>query len=262
MSSLYRLVIISDCTDVAINEIRGAIDSNIGSERHGFVIEPAVTVVPWSVLNGAFLLRLLADAYPPRTVFYVVLNPLEIPTQRVVGVCEKKEIAFIGRNTGVFGWLAKDYGVRKLIEISKGPYVAFGGKNIYPKAVASALRGDLLDRLGDEIDPARINDVDRSFGKILHIDNFGISKISGEPSYFKRIGTKPDQLFSVVVKGVPMVTARFVNQLTAGQDGEWVIYDGSSLGGIPELAQVRMNGAYHLGLAVGDLVEFQPILNP
>jgi S-adenosylmethionine hydrolase len=258
MDDIFRLVILSDCTDVAVNEIRFSIDAFFGAGRKGFVIEPSVAIAPWSILNGSFLIRLLAESAPKKTVLYAVINPLPDSFERVIGVCKTREIAFVGRNTGVFGWLAQDFGIKKLIEISQDPYVAFGGKNIYPKAVAAAIRGDHLDSLGPALDHSAIRDIERVPGTILHIDNFGIAKFVGKPSGFAQQDTPIGKKFFVRINGRECMTARYVKQLTAAETGEWVVYDGSSLGGLPEMAQVRANGTRNFGLQIGDRIELIP----
>ncbi len=69
-----RIVVITDCTDIAYNEIRGTILSNIKDEDN-IIIEPVVSVKPFSIINGNFILRLIADVYPDGTIFSIILNP-------------------------------------------------------------------------------------------------------------------------------------------------------------------------------------------
>ncbi len=54
-----RIFFITDCVDVAYNELRGVILSNIKS--YEIVVEPVVPVTPFSIINGNFALRLMAE---------------------------------------------------------------------------------------------------------------------------------------------------------------------------------------------------------
>jgi S-adenosylmethionine hydrolase len=83
-----RIVFITDCVDVAYNELRGVILSNIKSDE--IVVEPLVPVAPFSIINGNFVLRLVADAYPKGTVFSIILNPMKERPARLIGKKRKK----------------------------------------------------------------------------------------------------------------------------------------------------------------------------
>lgn len=67
-----RIVIITDCTDIAYNELRGVILDNVKSEE--IIIEPVVPVAPFSIINGNFVLRLMAENYPEGTFFSTTLT--------------------------------------------------------------------------------------------------------------------------------------------------------------------------------------------
>lgn len=107
-----RIVFITDCIDVAYNELRGIILSNIKSKE--IVVEPVVPVIPFSIINGNFVLRLMADAYPEGTIFSIILNPAKERPARLIGKTKKKSFYFMGANTGVFTWFFRDFGIDKL----------------------------------------------------------------------------------------------------------------------------------------------------
>lgn len=58
MSMKRKIVIITDCTDVAFLEIRGAIYSNIVNTNENYEIEPIVKVDNYNITNTSFLVRL------------------------------------------------------------------------------------------------------------------------------------------------------------------------------------------------------------
>ncbi len=99
-----RIVIITDCVDMAYNELRGVILKEIAISNCVFdvEIEPVIPVEPFSIVGGNFLLRLMAEAYPPETIFSVILNLIKYRPERIFGRTSQKNFLFIGANTGVF----------------------------------------------------------------------------------------------------------------------------------------------------------------
>jgi len=103
-----RIVIITDCVDMAYNELRGVLLDNIKNEE--IIIEPVVSVAPFSIINGNFAFRLMAEVYPEGTVFSIILNPSKERPARLIGKTKKKNFYFMGANTGVFTWFFRDFG--------------------------------------------------------------------------------------------------------------------------------------------------------
>ena len=137
-----RIVFITDCADVAYNELRGVILDNIKSDE--IIIEPVVSVAPFSIINGNFVLRLMAEAYPEGTIFSVILNPLKERLARLIGKTKKKGFYFMGANTGVFTWFFRDFDVEELYELNDPGFFAFGGKYVHAPAVAQIAMGKPL----------------------------------------------------------------------------------------------------------------------
>lgn len=254
-----RVVIITDCIDVAVNEIRMQLYQELSDDKLDFKIEPTVGVVPFSLMNCAFLVRLVAEACVNGTVLYVVFYPVRDQPERIAGRCVRKDIVFLGRNTGVFGWLVQDLGCAELREISKQEYVPFGGKRIYPKALAAILRNRNITGLGDKLDPSSICSIDIPKGSVVHIDNFGIAKLEGSKEEFSTLGVGEGDRLEVYINGESRLVASYNPRVMAGEDGDWVVYPGSSLDGMPELARVRSNAARELQLTIGDIVTFRKI---
>lgn len=254
-----RVIIVTDCADVAVNEIRMHLYKELRAEKVDFEIEPAVIAIPFSLVNCAFLVRLLADACVDSTILYVVMNPVRDQPERIAGRCINKDVIFIGRNTGVFGWLVQDLGCAELREISKQEYEPFGGKRIYPKALATVLKDRSIVNLGDYLAPSLIREIDIPEGTIVHIDNFGIAKLKGSQEIFSRLEIGQGDRVEVYINGKSRLVSLYNPRLMSGEDGEWTIYPGSSLNGIPELAKVRSNGAQELRLNIGDIVTFRKL---
>lgn len=245
-----RIVFITDCTDVAYNELRGVILDNIKSNE--IIIEPVVPVAPLSIINGNFVLRLMAEAYPEGTVFSVILNPSKERPARLIGKTKKKNFYFMGANTGVFTWFFRDFGVEELYELNDPGFFPFGGKYVHAPAVAQIAMGKPLREMGHPFNIEKVVKVDISTGTIVHIDNFGLMKFVG-----KLTGLKEGDKLKVNVNG-EILTAVYAKRMMSRETGEWVIYPGSSFG-LPELGKVRENGAKELNVKVGDIITFKKI---
>jgi len=245
-----RIVFITDCVDVAYNELRGVILDTIKSDE--IIIEPIASVVPFSIINGNFVLRLMAEAYSEGTIFSIILNPSRERPARLIGKTKKKGIYFMGANTGVFTWLFKDFGIEELYELNDPGFFPFGGKYVHAPAVAQIAIGKPLEEMGHSFDIKRVVKIDIAGGTIIHIDNFGLMKFTGELTRLN----KGDRL-EVNING-EILNAVYAERMMSRETGEWVIYPGSSLG-LPELGRVRENGAKDLNAKVGDIITFKKI---
>jgi S-adenosylmethionine hydrolase len=245
-----RIVFITDCIDVAYNELRGVILDNIKNDE--IIIEPVVPVAPFSIINGNFVLRLMAEAYPEGTVFSVIINPSKERPARLIGKTKKKNIYFMGANTGVFTWLFKEFGVEELYELNDPGFFPFGGKYVHAPAVAQMAMGKPLNRLGHLFDIEKFINLDIPEGTIVHIDNFGLMKFVGELK-----GLNEGDKLNVDVNGKTLKVV-YAKRMMSRETGEWVIYPGSSFG-LPELGKVRENGAKELNAKIGDIITFKKI---
>lgn len=241
-----RLVIITDCADVAYSEIRGTVLSQL-EYPDSVEIEPLVEVVPFSLINGSFLLRIITDAYPDGTIFSVILNPLREITERIVVKTKKRKFVIFTTNTGVLGWVAKEYGIEECYELINPGFKPFGGKYIHAPAVGKFLNGSELKSLGTIFDEKNIRDITFAEGSILHIDNFGLVKIFYDPCKLTLGETY------VVFSDKVSMEVKFVERLMSQTDGTWALYPGSSLGFL-ELGCARVNKTPGLGVEVGDIL--------
>jgi len=244
-----RIIFITDCSDIAYAELRATVFTELEKlkAQNDIEIEPVVSVVPFSIINGAFSLRLLADSYPEGSIFSIILNPSQNRPERILGKTVKKSFTFIGANTGVFEWFLKDFGISELYELKDPGFLSFGGKYVHAPAVARLAAGKTFAELGNEFSIEKMRKLPLEDGTIVHIDNFGLMKFIGNISEFNE-GEK----LSVNVAGKEL-DAIYSRRMMNNDDGTWVIYPGSSLG-LPELGKVRMNGAMEIRAKVGDRI--------
>lgn len=258
-----RIVFVTDCVDVAANEIRATLIAELTKlgKSDNVEIEPVVKAENFSVVNGDFLVRLMAEIYPPKdTIFLVILNPLNTNRSaraRIIGET-KNGFKFVGANTGTLSWLFKDFGIKKIYESStKGldgdNFISFGGKYIHSPIAARVASGVPLEKLGKKFDKERLTYLDHKQGTVLYIDNFGVLKFFGKVDSLK----EGDEL-KVYINKKFKCQAVFSKSMKNLPDKTWAIYPGSSLG-LPELGLVRDNAAVKLKAKVGDVVSFEKI---
>ena len=243
-----KVVVLTDCVDVAWQEIRGSIYSNCSD--YDVTIEPVVPVDSYSIVNVNFLVKLVAEIYPAGTIICVIVNPLKLRTERIVGVTERKDIIFEGTNTGAFGWLVEDFGCKELYDPG---FVPFGGKYVHAPAVGKLASGITPDKLGNKFDLEKLRHVEMEEGTIMHIDNFGNLKL------FHKFGkdVKDGEHYKISFNDKEMDVI-YNTRMMARDDGEIIIYPGSSFG-YTEIGTVRGNFAEEYKVKNGDVVKVRKV---
>jgi S-adenosylmethionine hydrolase len=255
--NLRKIVIFSDCTDIAYNEIYQTLTNYlIKFNVEDYHIDPLVPILNFSIINASFALRLLSELYPPGSVFLVIVNSCSYKAERIFGRT-KNGIIFIGSDLGYFNWLIEDCGLDELYynktsrQIDNPP---FGGKNVQAPITAKLLSGILFSEIGEEGDRRILKTYEIPNGTVVHIDNFGLMKIKGP----KLVGLKEGSTLNVCVNNDKRVEAIYSAKFKYHQPGAWVVYPGSSLNGLPELGKVLSpNSAEELGVKVGDIITWE-----
>ena len=217
-----KVVVLTDCVDVAWQEIRGAIYSNC--KNYDVEIEPVVPVDSYSIVNVNFLVRLIAEIYPEGTIICVIVNPLKERTERIVGRCKKKNIIFEGTNTGAFSWLLNDFGCEEIYELNDPGFLPFGGKYVHAPAVGKIASGMSLDSLGKPFDINKVRQVEMQEGMVIHIDNFGNLKL------FHKFKDNPQNGDKYLIKfNGKEILATYNKRMMEREDGEIIIYTSTRL---------------------------------
>jgi len=244
---------------VAYNEIRAEILKKINKndQNQSIIIEPLVAAKEFSIINGAFLARLMAEIYPPKnTIFLVVLNPSKVRPARLIGET-KNGFKFVGANTGALNWLIEDFGLEKLYELNDPGFLPFGGKCVHAPAVAKIALGKNFEKLGEKRNDDFLVDFKIPNGTVVHIDNFGLIKIKGKPPEYR-----DGEILEVCINDNKKLEAIFTNRMMSLEDKTWCLYPGSSLGGMPELGKVRsLDGAKEIGVEIGDVITWKKKLS-
>lgn len=137
------IVFVADFPDVAYNEMRGVIISELQRLQASIEVslEPVAPIKEFSIINGNFVLRLLAEVYPENTIFSALANPLKERPARLIGKTKKKQFYFMGANTGIFDWFLRDFGVEELYELHDPGFVPFGAKYVHAPALVQIAMG-------------------------------------------------------------------------------------------------------------------------
>jgi S-adenosylmethionine hydrolase len=244
-----RIVLVSDCTDVAFAEMRGNIfaAAKVVNPHATVNIEPLVPCADFSVVNAGFVIRMVAEAYPPGTLIMFVMNSLRLRTERIIGRTVRGGFYFEGTNTGAAGWLLDDFGVAECYELYDPGFVPFGGKYVHSPAVGRLAAGQPISELGTPFPHQRIRRVRAREFEVVHVDNFGNAKIN---ACLDGLAIGDEVILDIAGQRIEAVYGKRMMECT---DGTWVVYPGSSFG-LLEVGEVRGRGVHELGVQAGDTV--------
>lgn len=246
-----KVVVLTDCVDVAWQEIRGSIYSNC--DDYDICIEPVVPVDSYSIVNANFLVKLIAEIYPEGTIICVIVNPLKLRTERIVGKTKRKNLIFEGTNTGAFSWLINDFGCEELYELFDPGFVPFGGKYVHAPAIGKIASGIPINKLGNKFSLEKIRHVQMEEGTILHIDNFGNLKL------FHKFDTEPNNGDKYIIEfNGKTLEIVYNKRMMEKEDGDIIIYPGSSFG-FTEIGIVRGNFSSKYDIKIGDIVKVKKV---
>lgn len=254
-----NIIIISDCKDIAFNELYLTLAQQFNELNiNNYCILPLVEVKNFSILQTAFSIRLMAEYALPGTVFLVIINSgASGDVARIFGETNNGFL-FVGNNSGYFDWFVRDFGLKKLYlnHKTRSEDRPFGGKYTQAPTCAKLLSAVNWNTLGTEVDKNFLTPFEIKDGTVVYCDNFGLMKIKGP----KIEALKEGDDLQVYINDQPSLKARFTCNLKNNPDNTWVIYNGSSLHGLPELACVRVqNSAGILGVQEGDIILWEKI---
>jgi len=249
-----HVIIITDCKDVAYNEMKWIIIKECSKRGYNNVDIELVPVSEFSIINAAFLTRVMAEHCLPGTVFSVVINPQKHRSSRIYGKLSNG-IMYFGANTGALTWLLKDFNANEIYEIHDPGFIPFGGKFVHAPNIAKLVAGIPFAKFGKKFNKEFLAELDIKDGTIVHIDNFGLMKIKDTTPSFKE-GEK----LQIFKNGKYILDATFAKRMMSLDDKEWVLYPGSSLNSLPELGTVRYkDGFKDINAHIGDIITWKPI---
>lgn len=248
------VIIITDCKDVAYNEMKWIIEKECYKLDCRNVEFELLPVEEFSIINAAFLTRLIADHCNPGTTLSVVINPLKNRYARIYGKLPNG-VNYFGANTGALTWLLEDFAGEDIYEIYDPGFISFGGKYVHAPNVAKIVAGVSFTEMGKKFPRKSLTKLEIKAGTVVHIDNFGLIKIADAP-----ISYKDGQKFQIFKNGEYVLDAIYMNRMMSLDDNIWALYPGSSLDSLPELGCVRNKDAYKdIKIKIGDIITWEKI---
>lgn len=227
-----KVIMITDCADVAHIEMELIIEEESKKRGINDVEFKLVPIEEFSILNAAFLTRLLAEECQPWTVLSVVINPQRHRSARIYGEF-LNGVRFFGANTWALTWAINDLWVKNLYEIHDPWFITFWWKFVHAPNIAKILADCPFDDFWKSFPIESLQKLDLNEWSIVHIDNFWLMKIFGNPISFN-----DGQKFKIYKNWEYILDAVFAPRMMSLEDDVRCLYAWSSLN-LPELWQVR-----------------------
>lgn len=245
------LVLLTDMRDVAVSEV---VLRSIPRDINEQINVSVVNIETFDTVHANFLLRLVLDSLQSGDVVSIVCDPRlnDIPRDSV-GIELTNGVYVLGPNNGVMSWMLDDFKIKKIIqlpvsELSK-KHPTFNGKYRFAVATSQLFSGIALDKIGESLTSSHLYRSEIADGTVVHVDNYGNVKLKLERLEDKKIGSK--LLIKIRDR---IITVTYGIEFDNVGEGEAILYNGSSLWGLPELAINRGSFALNYGIRVGDFV--------
>jgi S-adenosylmethionine hydrolase len=244
-------------SDYYIGAMKGVI-LNINPEAE--IVDITHDLIPYDILDAAFMIAQVYSYYPPRTVHVVVVDP-SVGTQRRPILVSGDQHYFIAPDNGVLSFIYPQQEKLTVREISSEHYFhtpisqTFHGRDIFAPSAAYLSKGLETVQVGEEItDYVRLQIpkpqplTEKTFkGMVLKIDHFGNAITNIARADVPALFEEQTPAFKVKVGGKEV--AKLVRAYAEGPQNEVFAILGSS--GYLELATNRGGAAKLLGISRG-----------
>ncbi len=223
------------------------------------LVDVSHTIAPQNILEGAFVLADIVDAFPPGTVHLAVVDPGVGSDRRLVAV-EVAGQAFVLPDNGLLTGVVRNRNPKSIHEITNPEFrranvsATFHGRDILAPAAALLLRGGDIAALGaarDRVVTLRnfqpLADSDGIVGEVIFRDAFGnlITNIAVE-----RLVDIPAGVWAFEISGERI--EGLVRTYGDAPTGSLVALVGST--GWVEIAEVNGDAARHLAAGPGTTI--------
>ena len=256
---MRRIVMVTDCVDVAFSEMCGNMHKEAALLGENIYIEPLVPVINFSEINANFLTRVVAENYPAGTIIYTLVsksNNIKHSHDVLWGETKTGHF-FIGSNFGYFGWLAQDLGVRRVYKIENIPQSNFSAKTHIAPLVARLACSDETSISNYVCSEEIIDKIDFPVGTVLHIDNFGNVKLALDIR--NQTSDLGDSAIYVNEKHICQASHISSQVYLENNSGKIVFYVSTSFDHLTDVAMVRGSFADTYKIKIGDIVRINPI---
>ncbi|HEV2317431.1 MAG TPA: SAM-dependent chlorinase/fluorinase [Thermoplasmata archaeon] len=230
----------------------------------GSVVDLTHEIRPHAVREAAFLVRHMANGYPPGSVHLAIVDPGVGGSRAPLAIQCRDGSFLVGPDNGVLMPLARELGLQRAVRLEpkrvvggRSPSATFEGRDLFAPAAALLATGSPLEALGPKIRPLELRlpsarrRGNRAVGELVHIDRFG-NLISNVPTAWIPPRTRTAQLTLSrrAPRTLPLV--RTYSELPFEELGVL----GSSFG-LVEVAQREGSAADRIGAAVGERLELR-----
>ncbi len=228
---MKHIILITDCIGISSEQIKARLSRLLGRKNIDYKLYYAFTP-SFQITNGMFLCKLLFDEVQngEDTLYFSIINPLKEKPRRIFGKL-KNGSYFVGADTGVFSLIFKSSGISEVWETKNPGHYPFGGLHVHCLVATKLLSGERPEDIGERINPKNLKTYEPKKGEVVHIDNFGISKIWMRESDLglkenTPIGIKvynPTNKLKGEFKGI------YANRMMDYKNNQIIVYPGSSL---------------------------------
>ena len=251
---MRSIISCSDWTDVAQAEVEIAALKYAQADTR-FI---SVPVTPFSAVNCAFNVRLVAESLTYDTVIMASADPRApgIPREPIAIQFNHHNLYLVCPNIGIASLLMEKYEPVTAVRLNYDEWAVsvFNGRDIYAPVSGRISSGCPMEELGEEFPLSSIYRLPLERGTVLHVDNYGNVKLY--------ISDDLSKVTYVMVNSQELRVARN-HRLKSGElvpTGELIATNGSSFG----LVELQMkaervgtsSASETLGLTVGDVVDF------
>ncbi|MGB0650265.1 MAG: SAM hydrolase/SAM-dependent halogenase family protein [Rhodothermales bacterium] len=150
------------------------------------LVDVSHDIAPHDIMDGAFVLRTVAEAFPNGTVHLAVVDPGVGSSRKAIAMKYRNQL-FVGPDNGLFSLLLAGQSAEKVVELDQPRFwrdatisTTFHGRDIFAPIAARLASGLSLSSAGTPITSIKslhwalpISDDQGIQGWVVHIDRFG-----------------------------------------------------------------------------------------
>lgn len=182
MASLITLTSDFGTRDGFVAQMKGVI---LGINSEVKLVDVAHDIEPFSILEGALVVKGLATYYPPGSIHVAVVDPGVGGQRRAIAI-EADGQYFVGPDNGIFSLVLGHLGNWKIREVKSSeytlpdPHPTFHGRDIFAPCAACLSIGKSFDSVGPVVTdpvvlpiPNATGAEDGIIGEVMHVDRYG-----------------------------------------------------------------------------------------
>jgi len=207
--------------DGFVAQMKGII---LGMNPRARLIDVTHDIEPFSVLEGALVLKGISPHFPSGTIHVAIVDPGVGSKRRGIVLCAEEQ-TYVGPDNGLFSLIMSDnraYEIREIQNpdfIRPEPHPTFHGRDIFAPTAAHLSAGKPFEEVGPLVyDPTKLfmppvkENAEGLEGSVIYVDRFGnLSSNIDRAMLNKTVGTVC--VGNVTIKGL----SRFFGQVPEGE---------------------------------------------